>query len=428
MVQMHLPRCVFLMLALLAAHTSTGSAQEHAHSESPSAIRWGASAQAIGLLTHAAPAIGGKSYTEGYLTQPNLMDHLGLWDERVELSGTLNLEGVTLRRGELNAGIWGEGYIDRRHPHTYSHEVMGTMRLLGSSGAAGEVSVSFGKGFVPFGSDDPMVRPFVKYPVNHHLAQILERLVGIAAVRYGPFLVEAALFNGDEPNHPADFATLDRFGDSWSTRGTLLPLPGWEVSGSYASVASPEFPAGSGLDHRKRSASVRYSAADDRYGQRYALLEWARTDEYVVDQRAFSFTSILGEAAVSRGALGATLRYERTTRPEEERLEDPFRSPRPHGDVHILGATRWDILTAGVRRSVSPGTALRAEPFVEVSYARATETLGSPVFDPAEFYGSDRMWGLSAGVRMQVGATHTRMGRYGAANLERLSGFGHHRR
>ena len=47
-----------------------------------------------------------------------------------------------------------------------------------------------------------MMRPFAAYPVNHHLAQILERYVVTAAVRRGALTVEAALFNGDEPASP----------------------------------------------------------------------------------------------------------------------------------------------------------------------------------------------------------------------------------
>ena len=50
-----------------------------------------------------------------------------------------------------------------------------------------------------------MVRPFLRYPVNHHLAQILERAVAIAAVRAGPVLAEAGLFNGDEPERPGQW-------------------------------------------------------------------------------------------------------------------------------------------------------------------------------------------------------------------------------
>ena len=75
--------------------------------------------------------------------------------------------------------------------------------LLGGFDGRGELSLSVGKGFVPFGTDDPIVRPVIRYPVNHHLAQILERAVIIAAARHGPAGIEAALFNGDEPERRA---------------------------------------------------------------------------------------------------------------------------------------------------------------------------------------------------------------------------------
>ncbi|MDQ3522321.1 MAG: hypothetical protein M3434_08305, partial [Gemmatimonadota bacterium] len=63
---------------------------------------------------------------------------------------------------------------------------------------------------------------------------------------------------------------------------------------------------------------------------------------------------------------------------------------------------------------------------VEVGRARVTETLGSLVFDPAEFYGSDRLWSLSAGVRVEAGRVHRRMGRYGVAAPDRADSHSHH--
>ena len=39
-------------------------------------------------------------------------------------------------------------------------------------GRSVHASLSAGKGFAPFGTDDPMSRPIFRYPVNHHLAQI----------------------------------------------------------------------------------------------------------------------------------------------------------------------------------------------------------------------------------------------------------------
>ena len=137
--------------------------------------------QAIPLVTRAAPTATRSTLTEAYLTQPMVMAHAS-W-RWLRATGTLDLEGLTLQRGELSTGGYGEGYVDRRHPHSYAHEA-----LLGAEGSTANwhTSLFAGRGFAPFGSDDPMVRPFEKYPLNHHLAQILERLVTIVGVRRAP--------------------------------------------------------------------------------------------------------------------------------------------------------------------------------------------------------------------------------------------------
>ncbi len=401
--------CVFAACAELLLHAGSAAAQ---HGQ-PGERAWRLGAQAVGVVTHARPALDGRSMTEWYLTQPAIMAHAGLWGGALTASGTLNFERWTLERGELNAGIWGEGYIDRRHPHTFVHELVATLqgRLLGL-----DMSVTGGKGFAPFGTDDPMVRPFVKYPANHHLAQILERGVLIAALRRGPLVLEGGLFNGDEPSTPSDFVNWDRFGDSWSARATLLPSAALELSGSYAFVASPEFPAGSGLDHRKWSVAAR---SETERG--YTLVEWARTDEYIGTERTARYSTLLSETAFRSGGTMFALRHERTLRPEEERLENRFRSPRPHSDVHVLGATRWNITSVAMS-----GASGSIRPFVEVGRARVTETLGSLVFDPAEFYGSSRLWSLSAGVRVEAGRVHRRMGRYGVAAPGPADSHSHH--
>ncbi|HEX2091443.1 MAG TPA: hypothetical protein VHG28_03535 [Longimicrobiaceae bacterium] len=402
--------------AVLLTGTSPGAAQEHAGHARPDApaLLWSVGAQAVPLLTRADPAFDGEARTEAYLTQPALMGHLSLFGGRVTLLGTLNLEGATLRRGELNAGIWGEGYVDRRHPHTYLHELVGVLRPWGGRGPV-DASLAFGKGFVPFGSDDPMTRPFVKFPANHHLAQLLERGVAVAAVRGGPLVVEGALFNGDEPTAPEDLVRWERFGDSWAVRGTLLPLRGVEASASYAAVESPEHPRGGVLDQRKRSAALRWERGRGRTAREYALVEWARTDEYDGEERAFSFPTVLAEAAVRRRGVEVAVRWERTERPEGERLLDPFRAPVPHHDISILGITRWRILTLGASAGVSPHPALRLRPFVEAQRLHARETQSTAFFFPRDFYGAERMWSLSAGVRIEAGSVHPRMGRYGAA-------------
>jgi hypothetical protein len=114
---------------------------------------FGFGAQAIGLVTRESPGIHGRDLTEGYLSQPALMATVTPWGEALTLKATLNLEGLTIKRGELTPGIAGEGYIDRRHPHTYLHEILLTsahrFRADGVSGA----SITVGKGFAPFGRD-----------------------------------------------------------------------------------------------------------------------------------------------------------------------------------------------------------------------------------------------------------------------------------
>lgn len=378
-------------------------------------------AHAVALVTTVDPAIRGRRMTEGYLTQPTLMAHVAGWDGRLRLDGMLSFEGLTIDRGELGPGMLGEGYVDRRHPHTYLHELMATFE---ESSASARVTLSVGKGFAPFGTDDPMSRPFVKYPANHHYAQILERAVLMIAVGTGRWVAEGGLFNGDEPASAGDVPALSRFGDSWAARATLLPFAGTELQASYARVASPEFEAGHGLDQRKLSASLRFER--ERGGvSRYALLEWARSEELADGERAFRFGSVLAEGQRQSSRLAIGLRLERTTRPEEERLLDPFRTPQPHSDFNILGITRFSIVTAKVGKPLSLARGAPLLPFVEIAHVYADQIVKPSAFVPREFYGSDRLWTLSAGIRVQVGASHGRMGRYGAALPLAMSAHAH---
>jgi hypothetical protein len=378
-------------------------------------------AQAIPLVTRADPTATHGALTEGYLTQPTVMTHAS-WRFLRGVS-TLNLEGLTLDRGELATGGYGEGYVDRRHPHAYVHEL-----LLGAESEHGGLHTSLfaGRGFAPFGSDDPMVRPFEKYPVNHHLSQVLERVVAIGAVRYGPLIGELGTFNGDEPTAPGSSPNFDRFGDSWSSRITVLPVDGGEVSASFASVTSPEVRASHGLDQRKGSVVARFNR-ETPTSLRYAMLEWARTDERDNGALTTSLTSLLGETAFCARGIILGARLERTDRPEEERLLDPFRTPRPSSDLANLGVSRWTTITGSISApSVRAGIA-SARPFVEV--ARINVAPGNPagIFNPELRYGTRRMWMYSAGIRLRAGSMHDRMGRYGAAVADMtMAGMGTH--
>ena len=366
-------------------------------------------AQAIPLVTRADPTATRGPLTEGYLSQPVVMAHAS-WAALRALS-TFDFEGLTLKRGELSTGGYGEGYVDRRHPHAYVHELLAGVETDRSAWGG---SLFAGRGFAPFGSDDPMMRPFEKYPVNHHLAQILERAVAIAALRVGPAIAEVGTFDGDETAAPATAPNYSRFGDSWSTRLTVLPLANAELSASLANVVSPEVRVGHGLDQRKSSVVARYSrAAADSW--RYGLFEWARTVDRDRGEPITTLDSWLGEGALCRGDVIVAARYERTDRPEEEQTLDPFRTPRPPTDLSNLGVSRWTIVSASVS---SPRVASRwvsGRPFVEVEHLAAAPGTPAGLFDARLRYGARTMWMLSLGVRLRAGPAHDRMGRYGAA-------------
>jgi hypothetical protein len=368
-------------------------------------------AQAIPLVTRASPTAGGTDQTQFAVTQLVLMARATFLRNHGELSAALNGEGLTMKHGELNTGASGEGFVDRRHPHTYVHELM-----LSGRGALGllSYSASAGRGFASFGTDDPMMRPLVKYPINHHLSQILERVAMIGAMRLGPAILEGTTFGGDEPTSPSSTPRWSRFGDSWATRATLLPTPGAELQASYARVASPEEPSGHGLDQRKQSYSARAATMD---GARYVLAEWARTVERDHDRNAnvFGYESALVEGSLRAGPLGLAMRLEQTERPEEERLTDPFRTPRPASDLSINGIMRWRVATLQVAApSVTRGV-FSGFPFVELGRLAASPRDSRSLFTPQRLYGTSRFWMVTAGFRLRAGEAHSRMGRYGVA-------------
>lgn len=377
----------------------------------PAAAQWRgeAGASLVGVYTRLDHAPGGGAIGEARLVHPLVMGHAVSPGGRLRFGAMLNLEGLTLPDGELAPGVFGEGFVDRRHPHTWLHELVVTAGAPRTAGV--EASATLGKGFAPFGTDDPMVRPPLRYPVNHHFAQILERAVLIAAVRRGPVALEAALFNGDEPEEPSSWPNLGRFGDSWATRLTVWPAAGLEGQISHAAVRSPEHREGAGTTQRKWSASARWQGTAAGHPAA-ALAEWARTSEA---GGFFVYHSFLGEGAWTAGAHRLHYRFERTERPEEERLGDPFRSLRPHHDDSNLGTTRWTLHTLGLTTGVpSPAAGLRLAGIFEVTRAGATRVSGV-VIDPVTFYGSRVIWSVSLGVRAELGTELHRMGRYGAA-------------
>ncbi|HET7025862.1 MAG TPA: hypothetical protein VFI39_11720 [Gemmatimonadales bacterium] len=363
-------------------------------------------AQAVGIVSSAAPMPHDVRVTEARLVQPVIAIGLGALGDHLQFRGTLDFEGWTIPDGELTPGAYGEGFIDRRHPHTYVHELMLTAHDV--LGGPVHLSAAFGKGFVAFGSDDPMESPVERYPVDHHLAQILEREVAIAGIGVGPAAFEVTWFDGDEPEYPSEWPNGRRFGDSYALRATIRPATGLEAQGSYARVVSPEQRLGAGPTQSKWSASARLTR--DVAGRPvYAMAEYART---VDAGGAFIYESWLAEGAITLGLVRPYLRLERTDRPEEPRVNGPYRTQLPPLDNSLLGITRWSIATVGAQ--VTALTALhrlQVIPFGELSVAGVHPRSGS--FDPDAWYGGSTIVQLTAGVRLDWGMQGHRMGRYG---------------
>ena len=387
-------------------------------------------AQLFPVVTTAALNDGGEAVprlTEWYLTQPTLMTNIESPSRRLVLRTTLNFEGLTLEDGELTLGGWGEGFIDKRHPHTLLHEFMLSVNLWEVRGT--EMSLSAGKGFAPFGTDDPMSRPGLKFPTNHHLSQVLERWTVNGIVRKGPWSLEAGVFGGAEPEGAYDLSNISAFPDSWSGRLTRRwgsrndAEAGWEASASYASVGEPSHDEGPGErphtddsdesqganegNTRLLNLTLRRSGRTG-LGRLYAMAEASRSDPGA----ASGYFSLLGEMRYEADRHEPYLRLEHATRPEYARAgargtDDFFRYDH---DAEATGATRWLIATiAYARRATQAPVSFR--PFVEAQYNRVSAERGE--VSREEFPGRGSYWVVSLGARLFLGGGPMRMGSYG---------------
>lgn len=368
-------------------------------------------AQAFPIVSTSFDADDGSALdaTELYLTQPAVMFNIESPGSRVALRTTLNFEGMTQPDGELTFGGWGEGFLDRRHPHTLLHELMLSVNLWGVAG--GDLSISAGKGFAPYGTDDPMSRPAVKYPTNHHLSQILERWTVNGVYVNSGWSLEAALFGGGEPEGPYDFSNIESFGDSWSARVARRfgdgygPMAATELAASFGRVRE--------VHHDEATVTRLYNAAvrHERmysFGTLYGLVEGSMSDPDDDD----GYFSVLGETKASLGDHQPYYRIEYATRPEYPREGAPGTQGffRYDHDAHAIGATRWLINTIGYGYSLT-GYPVSARPFVEVQHNRVGAERG--VIEPQDLFGRRSFWGLSAGFRVFLGGDPMRMGAYG---------------
>lgn len=367
--------------------------------------------QVFPVVTIGAPGEDGSPLerTEWYLTQPAVMANLESPGSAVVLRTTLNFEGITQEDGELTFGGWGEGYLDKRHPHTLLHEAMLSLNAWDFLGGA--ASLSLGKGFAPYGTDDPMARPGLKYPTNHHLSQLLERFVVSGAFLRDGWSVEAGVFGGTEPTGPYDFSNIESFGNSWSARVAKRwgrgwgPSAAWELSASYGDVIEEHDDVEEAT--RLMNVALRH-ARTFRESEQYFLVEYSRSWGEDDDD----FYSVLGEARLALDRHQPYARVEYATRPEYPRdgapgSDDFFRYDH---DADPIGATRWLITTVAWAYELTD-LPFSVRPFVGIQHHFVDAERGG--IEPEALFGTDSFWAITAGARIFIGGGPMRMGAYG---------------
>lgn len=379
-------------------------------------------------------------------------------DHRWSFRFTPHTEAWLLEDGERTPGGWGEGFIDSRHPHTFIHEAMVSRNHFAPAGTSW--SVSAGKGFVPFGTDDPMSRPVVSYPTNHHLSQVLERFTVNAAVQRGPWIAEAAVFGGNEPEDAFDMSNWRSFGNSFggrltyriepagaqpdehhgdhgghddhgnhgahgsgamnheavqgaggAPRGMVSSAPGvhGERPGLELSVSGAHIVEDHGGHHDETTRLIHSGArwiTPLGKGQLYLLAEAAQSFN---DTDLGGYRSILAEAAWDRSRLRLYGRTEFATRPEYPREAGDEGYFRYDHDDAAIGITNWAIQSAGIEARLGMAS-LPMRPFAEFSWFRASHRSG----EVDERLPLDRSFGtLTVGMRIFPGGGPMRMGPYG---------------
>lgn len=416
------PRVSRRAVVLLAACASNAAAQSGDRSIS-------IAAQAIPVYTHSNAFPGGGARDELRLEQPTLMASGRLFRGHVLFSSALSMERLTTRDGVLTVGAWGGGLYDRQHPHGYLHEaVVSLVGNIGQADVSGAVSLSGGKGVVPFGTDPPMSRAPLRAPVNHGWSQLMELWFGAIGFKTGRIGFEASVFDDGGGGGPIASTAHDSTGHGHecatecpkvstvlpsSARLTLWPVAGVEFRASYATMNASGHHAGAGGgNHRLLNLSTSVAR---NFGQSHvsALVEVGQAKA----ERTYS--TALFEAQWSLRRARVYTRLEQTERAEGPRTSNPFHAlPEPAGQS--AGVTRWTVHTLGIAVSRT-ARALTIEPLLEGSLARAA-SIGIPTVADA-LYGDRRMWSVLFGVRCGFGARHA-MGRYGALSDHGRSG--HH--
>jgi hypothetical protein len=274
-----------------------------------------------------------------------------------------------------------------------------------------QLSISAGKGFAPFGTSDPMARPGLKYPTNHHLSQILERWTLNAVWLRDRWSIEAGVFGGEEPEGPYDFSNIESFGDSYSARVARRwgsgsgPSAEWEASASVARVTEIAHTTEEEVTWLWNAALRPSLTLGDAH--LYGLVEASAS--YLADHE--NFFSVLAEARYDRSGHQPYARVEYSSRPEYDReaaTGNDFFRYHDHDDP--LGSTRWLIATAAYAYEATTSP-FSIRPFVEVQHHQVRGDRGG--LSATEIFGTTSFWTLSVGARIFLIGGPMRMGSYG---------------
>ena len=166
------------------------------------------------------------------------------------LNGMVSLDPATVGKSgyaelfQSGEALNGRPLIDRQHPHDFFMQLAAVWRIpltpaTGVTIAGGPVGEA-ALGPVAFlhrasAADNPMA------PLSHHIFDSTHVSFGVvtAAIDHGPWLIEASVFNGREPDENRwdfDFAKLD----SVSGRVWYHPNASWEFQASTGHLSDPE--------------------------------------------------------------------------------------------------------------------------------------------------------------------------------------------
>jgi hypothetical protein len=191
---------------------------------------------------------------------------------QLTFTGMLSLDPATVGKGgyrelfQVGETLNGRPLIDRQHPHDLFMQLAAVWRLPISTstgltlagGPAGEPAL----GPVAFmhrasAADNPTA------PLGHHTFDSTHIAFGVvtAAVDHGPWIAEASIFNGREPDEDRwdfDFGPLD----SISGRLWYRPTPTWELQVSRGHLREPESLEPGNID--RTTASLAWTRKDGR--------------------------------------------------------------------------------------------------------------------------------------------------------------------